>query len=662
MGAFRRRIERIVEYQDFIKALNKSYHHYHREVEKMLRKLTVLLLSGVICLVGMTSVLAAEYNEAPALSIEVAAGELPPVEERLPQEPRVIEPLNETGEYGGTLKLSDKAPLGGELRDFKSEHLFKLSSENIVNIIPNVAKGGEFSEDYKSYKLFLREGMKWSDGHPFTADDFVFWYEDYFLNEELQPSEPAWTKQAGDLFKVTKLGDYTVQYTFGAPYPLFVYYLTRDVGEALTWGSYLPKHYLKEFHLKYNSKAKELAVEKGFEEWHQLFNAVANTRNSLLSIGTPTIEPWILKEVATNYAILERNPYYWKIDTAGNQLPYIDKVRVTAISDAEVRLLKIASGEIDFALREMSIGNYPFLLSGEKKGGYKVYLWQETVGAAELIQLNHTTEDLVLGEVIQDVRFKRALSLAINRDEMNQTLYLGLAVPRQATILPSTDYFEPQFAEAYAQYDPEQANKLLDEVISERDSDGFRLRPDGETLLLVAEIKESFAPAWELIKEYWENVGVKVLIQVRDNVSSRRKANKLQVTTQLLDRTTQILYTLEPLYFVPFTNKNSWAQGWFQWYKSDGNKGQEPPAEVKKLFQDYQTMIGSVTDEERIKAGKDILRSQAENLWCIGTVGMVPHPVVVTNSLYNVPEIGYSGYDTWTVGLYEPTQFFLKNE
>jgi len=628
----------------------------------MLRKLTILLLSGVICLVGMTSVLAAEYNEAPALSIEVAAGELPPVEERLPQEPRVIEPLNEVGEYGGTLKLSDNQPLGSELRDFKAERLFKLSPEDISSIIPNVVKGGAFSEDYQSYKLFLREGMKWSDGHPFTADDFVFWYEDYFLNEELQPSKPAWTKQAGDLFKVTKLDDYTVQYTFGAPYPLFIYYLTRDVGEALTWGSYLPKHYLKEFHLKYNSKAKELAVEKGFEEWHQLFNAVADTRGSLLSVGTPTIEPWVLKEVATNYAILERNPYYWKIDTAGNQLPYIDKIRVTAIGDAEVRLLKIASGEIDFALREMSVGNYPFLLSGQEEGEYRAYFWQETVGAAELIQLNHTSEDSVLREIIQDVRFKRALSLAINRDEMNQTLYLGLAVPRQATILPSTDYFESQFAEAYAEYDPEQANKLLDEVISERDSDGFRLRSDGETLLLVAEIKESFAPAWELIKEYWENVGVKVLIQVRNNVSSRRKANKLQVTTQLLDRTTQVLYTLEPLYFVPFTNKNSWAQGWFQWYNSDGNKGQEPPAEVKKLFQNYQTMLGSITDEERIKAGKDILRSQAENLWCIGTVGMVPHPVVVTNSLYNVPEIGYSGYDTWTVGLYEPVQFFLKDE
>jgi len=607
-----------------------------------------------------------KFNESPMLTDLVKSGKLPPIGERLPKEPRVIEPLEEIGQYGGSLNLADTGnPMGWVLANWKAERLFKLLPD-LKTIVPNVAKGYKYSGDYKKCTLFLREGMRWSDGYPFTADDFVFWYEDVLLNKDLTPSIPAWTRPGGEVFKVKKINDYTVEFSFSAPYPMFIYNLTRDRGEALTWGSYLPKHYLQQFHIKYNSKANELAKEKGFDSWYNLFSEVANTRHSLNSAVVPTIEPWIVTKATTEYVSLERNPYYWKIDPEGKQLPYIDRIRVTAVSNRELWNMKAIGGEVDFGLISTNLKDYSLLKENEKKGNYSVRLWRQTWGNAVTIKLNHTHKDPVMRKIINDVRFKRALSLAINREEINQLLFLGLGTPRQATVLPESRYFEKGFDTAYAQYDPAQANKLLDSMGLKKDKDGFRLRPDGKPLTLTAEFNPSSeAPegeVWELVKNYWEKIGIKVALKpaTSELLSTRRDANELEVTSGHLDRCTDILFTLEPQWFVPISSQTTFAPLWYTWYSTGGKSGEEPPIEIKRLFKWFETMQTTTKEGERTIAGREILRSQARNLWIIGTVGLIPQPCLVSNKLHNVPQVGYSGYDVYWENMYEPVQFFIK--
>lgn len=608
-----------------------------------------------------------EFNEAPMLAELIREGKLPPVEERLPEEPRVIEPLEEIGQYGGTVNLVDFGnPLGWALANWKAERLFKVLPD-LQTIVPNVAKGYEYSEDYKKCTMFLREGMRWSDGHPFTADDFVFWYEDVLLNEDLTPAIPAWAKPGGEVFRVRKVDDYKVEFSFSTPYPMFIYHLTRDNGEALTWGCYLPKHYLQQFHIKHNPQADEVAKEKGFLSWYDAFAEVANTRHSLNSVGTPTIEPWVITQATTEYAILERNPYYWKIDTEGNQLPYIDKIKVLAAGDRELWNLKAVSGEVDFGLISTNLKDYTLLRENEGKGNYTVNLWKQTWGNAVVFKLNHTHKDPVMREIINDVRFKRALSLAINREEINQLLFLGLGVPRQATVLPESRYFEEEFATAYAQYDPQMANQLLDEMgLKWDDGHQWRLRPDGESLSLVAEFNPSAeAPegdTWELVKNYWEKIGIKVALKpaTSELLSTKRDANELEVTSGHLDRCTDILFTLDPRWFVPISTQSTYGPLWYTWYSTGGKSGEEPPAEIKKLYEWFETMQTTIDEEERTMAGREILRSQAENLWITGTVGLIPQPCLVSNKLHNVPQVGYSGYDVYWENMYEPVQFFMR--
>jgi len=608
-----------------------------------------------------------KFSESPMLAELVKQGKLPPVEKRLPKEPRVIEPLEEIGEYGGTINLADfGSPMGWALANWKAERLFKLLPD-LKTIVPNIARGYKYSRDYKKCTIFLREGMKWSDGYPFTADDFVFWYEDVLLNKDLSPTIPAWAKPGGEVFKVRKVDDYTVEFSFSVPYPMFIYYLTRDRGEALTWGSYLPKHYLQEFHIKYNPKANDLAKERGFNSWYNLFSEVANTRHSISSAGTPTIEPWIVTKVTTEYALLERNPYYWKIDIAGNQLPYIDKIRVTAVGNRELWNLKAVSGEVDFGLISTNLKDYTLLKESEKKGNYTVRLWKQTWGNALAIRLNHTHKDPVLRKIINDVRFKRALSLAINREEINQLVFLGLGTPRQATVLPESKYFEKGLDTAYAKYDPVQAGKLLDSMgLTKRDKEGFRLRPDGKTLSLTIEFDPSSeAPVsdiLELVKRYWEKIGVKIALKPESGslIGQKRGANELDADTWHIDRSTDILFTLEPQWYVPISGQTGFAPLWYTWYSTGGKSGEEPPQEVKRLFKWFETMQSTTKEGERIIAGREILRSQARNLWIIGTVGLVPQPCLVSNKLHNVPQIGYSGYDVYWENMYEPVQFFIK--
>ena len=376
--------------------------------------------------------------------------------------------------------------------------------------------------------------------------------------------------------------------------------------------------------------------------------------------------PWILKEVGTTYKVFERNPYYPVVDSAGNQLPYIDKI-VATIIDPEVYQLKITSGEADVACVHTSLENYPLYKENEEKGGYRVVPIPGIIGSELSLGINLNHPDSVRRKINEDIRFRKALSLAINREEINETCYFGLAFPRQATVLPDTSYYKEEWGKAYAQYDPDEAKRLLDEAgLTKRDKDGFRLRPDGKTLLLLVEYCPETHPMatsiLELVKEYWNAVGIKTEIkpEERSFYETRSAAGECDVVVWHTDRMTEgTNYSMGGSWFNPgWTGFNHTE--WTRWFNTDGKEGEEPPEDVKELYKWCRDWVVATSKEEYIQLAQKIFDWHAKNVWMIGTVGMPAMPIVVKNNLRNVSKEAYfgAGVEFWLPS--QPAQWFFK--
>ena len=366
----------------------------------------------------------------------------------------------------------------------------------------------------------------------------------------------------------------------------------------------------------------------------------------------------------------ERNPYYWKVDAEGNQLPYIDGVRVHKASNITTVNAKIITGEEDFNGFHTSLQQLTTYKQYEEQGDYRILLYNGTFGTEVLIQFNQTWEDPVWQQLARDVRFRRAMSLAIDRDEINNTLYFGLGEPRNTSVLSNSVAYEEEFARSYAYYDPDEANRLLDELgLDKRDSAGFRLRPDGKRMSIVIEYCEADTPktpTLELVKAHWDAVGVHTTLKLISNTleSERAMANQIQVGIHHADRSTDPLFFTEPYWYAPIQygwEQNTWPL-WAQWYTTGGTAGEEPPEHVRYLIDIYERMQTTTDEDERIELGKELLRQQAENLWTLGTVGSAPFVIIVKNNLRNVPETGWWGWDGYFGYPYHPEQFFFVQD
>jgi len=659
----------------------------------MIRKLAVMLLAAAICLLGAIPALTqgqystlgeyekatgktiAKFSEAPTLRTKVAAGELPPVEQRLPEELMVVEPLEEIGQYGGTahvFSIQANHPGDGAYVGQGFETVLRLTPD-CTKVVPNIARKWELSKDGKALTLYLRKGMKWSDGVPFNADDVMFWWEDIILNDELTPVKPTtWWGPGGELMKVEKVDDYTVRLRFAAPYPIAPRLLAGPEGYSKFR---YPKHYLKGFHIKYNPDANDLAKEKGFEFWYEYF---AERNSAWCSMVTnpdlPTIGPFKCAESRPGYLLYERNPYYWKVDTEGNQLPYIDRIITRKVEDIEMYNAKIIGGESDFAARSASLENYPLYKESAKKGNYRINLWISGYGSVVIYQANQTCKDPVLRKLFQDVRFRRALSLAINREEINEFLFFGLGVPRQWTLISDSVLYEPRFGQAYAQYDPDEANRLLDEMgLGWDENHEYRLRADGKKLVWTLEYFPGAGMAAaktamsELVKEYWKKIGCRIELKetTGELTNVRAPANDIAMNLWHGDRGTDMaFFTGDIRWFVPQSVgwEMSYGVEWARWYTTGGESGEEPPEEVKKIYGWLDEMKITMDEERRIELGKKILASQAENVWTIGTVGMVPAPVITRSNLRNVPERHLYTWDVLYTKDSYPEQYFFEQK
>ncbi len=584
---------------------------------------------------------ASKYSEAPDLAAKVAAGELPPVDERLPLEPLVLTPVYEVGKYGGVWHQLHMGTTDLWQNNYKTaEYLGKFNPDGLIE--PNVAKGWEFSEDGKSITIYLREGMKWSDGAPFTADDVMFWYNDIVLNDELTPAKPAPLKRAGELGVVEKLDDYSFKITWVEPYGAFYDHLS-------TLRMWQPAHYLKKYHVNYATKEEldALMKDRGFDLWTDLFGAQTAFSNNP---GTPDIMPWNpTNAVDAPVQIWERNPYYYKVDPAGNQLPYIDRLERTLLTDAEAILLKAIAGDADFESRRIeSVQNYPVVKENEEKGNYRLVLEDNAGSNIGTTFWNFAHKDEYLRELFLKKDFRVGMSHAVNRQEIADIVHKGLTPPSQSSVAQSSVWWEERYSTQYAEYDPDKAKQLLDSVgLDKTDAEGFRLRPDGKRLSLVVtvfdEARTSQIEMAELAKDHWRAVGLDIINNPVDRqlwvTYTQGLEHDMSQYIGNMGHKTQTPVQLLVMFCVQASSTH-WAAAWALWYQTGGAEGVEPPAEIKELQSIYEQCMAETDLDARNALIKKACDNHCDNLWMIGIVNESDYSrfMVVKNTLGNVPD------------------------
>jgi len=603
------------------------------------------------------------YFEAPQLTELVASGDLPPVDERLPEDPMVVTPTDEVGKYGGEQHGAGFGPSTGQLdtEGLRMQSLLFIEPD-LVTLTPNIIAGLDRSDDFTTWTLHLRTGMKWSDGAPFTADDFVYWYESMLLNTDLTPSPSVVYTVGGEVMQLEKIDETTIQVTFSAPNPNFDLTLSKSY-----WNDrmFAPAHYLSQYHINHNPDANALATSEGFENWilaHQYHDDFGQAQQDT---NLPDITPWVLTsidELGNEY--FERNPYYWKVDTAGNQLPYIDRQVSILVQDAQVRILKFISQELDAAGENpLPVSEYPFYVENEETGNYRVFLFDNSRGNDVGFSINQTVNDPGLREIFTDVRFRQALSLGIDRDEINNILYFGRAKVRQATIPESVSFYEDWMGEHYAQFDVDAANALLDEIGLAKGADGLRTRLDGSPLEITLECWEEFCPHSEQVAEMWtNNLGIKTTMSQIERTLwlERNQANEGQIFAHPYDSIAEpVLRSNSCARIRPFTT-DGYAPLWRTWYNTGGAEGEEPPAAHQALMALCDQFAVSVPNsDEYLELGKQIATLYTEELYSLG-VSIAPRVMIISNRLGNTPTEGIFAGDYMFWVPYRGDQWYVK--
>ena len=599
----------------------------------------------------------ADFRQSPMLDAQVAAGELPPVEQRLPDDPIVVEPIDEIGVYGGTAKLF----IAGEQLLAVPEGTLRPGPQ-LQLTLPNFAERYEYSNDSKTITIYLRPGHKWSDGHPLTADDFLFWFNHVQMNKNLTPVVSPRYKGA----RIEKHDPHSFSYHFPQPMPLFVKHLAHNSSHIS-----VPAHFMRRYHPSFTDpvQLEREAEEAGLQDWRTYYQSVVNTRD-LMVYHKPVLTAYMVMSKTSTRVSYQRNPYYPKVDPQGNQLPYIDYLEIQRVDSPEIMAAKASTGQVDFAGRQFKTSDIPLFKRFEQKNAYSTYLWPRPYGSDVALMVNMTHPDERLREIFQDVRFRRALSLAIDRPEINEIAYYGQAVPRQLTVVSNSLYFEPEFAAAWAAHDPVQARALFDEMgLVDKNGDGRRDHIDGRPLEITLEYSIGETPKQitvDLVTAHWREVGLHVnLKQISGSLQSiRARGGLMDMSLWHSDRNADILFPIEPFWYVPMhigQEVTQWPE-WSRWYRSDGERGWEPPEEVKKQIARWEVLRRTTDMAERIAMGKEILRSQAEHLWVLGVIGMGPHPVIVSDRLRNVPRDGYWGWDSRWSWPYYPETWYLKRD
>lgn len=629
------------------------------------QKITNNLL-GPLLVLGLTATgaMAEGFSDTPALAEMVKSGDLPPVAERLPSQPRVVD--GETiGQYGGDLRISM-----ARAKDTRMMTVYGYARlvgfDQSYNLVSDILESFEV-EDARIFTLRLRKGHKWSDGQPFTTDDFRYWWEDVANNTDLAPlGPPIFMKVDGELPTVEIIDDLTIRYTWQKPNPSF---LPRLAGPRPPF-IYRPAHYLKQFHAKYADQAAlDAAIKKRrMRSWAALHNASDNMYN-FDNPKLPTLQPWFnTVRPPQQQFIFKRNPYFHRVDSKGQQLPYIDRVLMN-IADSKLIPAKAAAGEADLQARNIFMSHYTFLKQAEEKKKFKTLLWSTALGSKVALYPNMHHKDPVWRALFRDVRFRRALSLATDRDEINQVIYFGLAQPANNTVLPESPLFREELQTAWADFDPVKAAALLDEIgLDKRDKDGVRLLPDGRRLEIVIETageETEQVDVLELLHDTWLDIGIKIFTRPsqREVFRNRVFSGETMMAVWFGVDNGIVSADMSPAEFAPTRQIQYQWPKWGQYFETDGKAGEEidldAPRELFDLFRQWR--VARSTDE-RTKIWQRILDIHADQVFTIGIVCCTKQPVVVNNRLKNVPREGVYAWNPGAFfGVYLPDTFYFSD-
>jgi peptide/nickel transport system substrate-binding protein len=622
-----------------------------------------------------------KFKEAPMLAETVKAGKLPPVEQRVPQEPLVIQPLHEIGKYGGTLRRGFTGPADGENgnRLMAVDKLLFVDYTG-VKIVPCVAQGWKVEDGGRTIILHLRKGHKWSDGHPFTADDLLFWFEEVYQNKDLVPIPTPDMTINGKPGKMEKIDDQAVAFRFPDPYYLFLdimsAYTQIGSGQALggfngqLMGAYAPAHYLKQYLPKYSSvdELNRRAKAAGFDNWVRFFQFKYDWS---FNPELPVLGPWkTVSPVNKPTWSLERNPYFYEVDTEGNQLPYIDNIVLTLAENLEVLNLRAIAGEYDFQERHTSLAKLPVMLENQAKGNYAVRL-DPANGPDSVFHFNQSYEaDPEIAKWLANKEFRHAVSMGLDREQFNEIFCLGLGKVRSlapADGLPCS--LPAEWATKWVLYDPRRAAQLLDKIgLAKKDSEGFRLRSDGKGRLRLEVLAvgglQTYPQQAEMAKEHWKKIGIWVDVKEMERGAAYTRINGNNHQIFVWSGAGVDVLLLYPTNLVPVMSTFcAVAPLYGKWYASGGTAGKKPADSEMLRYMDLWRKAPGLPPKEALLTHQELLKIMIEEQWSVPTVALSPANLgvrIAKNSLGNVPARQANVMSARTPSSSHPETFFYK--
>lgn len=629
-------------------------------------KLILSLAAAVLACAARPGLAQEKIVEPPALEAEVKAGKLPPMAKRLPEKPLVVKlPAGaQLGQYGGSLNM-----LIGRSRDVRMLVVYGYARlvgyDQEFNIVPDILESIDV-KDERIFTMKLRKGHRWSDGQPFTSDDFRYFWDDVANNKELSPvGPPSDLLVDGEAPKVEFPDKQTVRYSWSKSNP---YFLPRLAGASPLF-IYRPAHYLKQFHVKYHKKVAEPeAGGKSRRSWA----AVHNREDNMYQFDNPplpTLQPWrnTSKPPADRF-VATRNPYFHRVDANGRQLPYIDRV-ILQVAEGKLIPAKAGAGESDLQARDLQFNNYTFLKQGEKTNQYRTRLWKTVRGAHFALYPNLNVNDPVWRKVVRDPRFRRALSQAIDRAQINQVLYFGLAAESNDTVVPESPLYKKEYQTRWTKFDRKAADKLLDEMGLKRGADGLRRLPDGRPMEIIVETageSTEQTDILELIRETWREVGIKLFSKPSQREVLRNRVFSGEALMSVWSGIENGVAgpNVSPEELAPTTQQQLQWPKFGQHFETSGKMGDAPDIpEATELLQLNSAWRTATSREERAKIWHRMLQIHSEQLFAIGVVNGVLQPVVVKNNLRNVPEKGIYNWDPGAFfGIYRPDTFWFAEQ